>query len=257
MSLIKLNYKKIGHGPPLLILHGLFGSLDNWQTIANSLQEKMTVYLLDLRNHGKSPHSDEMSYSSMAGDILYFINELQLSSCFLSGHSMGGKVVLQCLNFFPDRIVKAMVVDITARRYEPSHLEIFKALKSLNLLNIHKRSEAEEKLVFLIPEFSTRQFILKNLERNQDGTFKWKFNLDALEKNYSEICDLIPLNQLINVPTAFIKGENSNYIQEDDLQNIGKYFTKANFYTIKNAGHWVHADNPIETIQLMSDFFTQ
>ncbi|MEO6189186.1 MAG: alpha/beta fold hydrolase [Saprospiraceae bacterium] len=255
MSSVNLNYKKLGYKKPLIILHGLFGSLDNWQTIANNLQDDFTIYLIDLRNHGRSTHTDEMSYSLMAEDIISFMELQDIPSCKIIGHSMGGKVVLELLKDFPYKIEKAIVIDISVKAYKGHHEEIFKGMYSLNLSTLSKRTEADNQLTSHIPDSTTRQFILKSLDRKSDGSFEWKVNLNALYNNYSNINAEIKFTESIDSEVLFLMGENSNYLNAQDEIELKGIFPNATFLTIKGAGHWVHAEKPLETLNAIKHFF--
>lgn len=252
---ISLHYKKLGSGPPLLILHGLFGSLDNWQTVANSLVEYYTVYLIDLRNHGKSPHHPQMNYELMAEDLIRFIQEHKLHTVNMIGHSMGGKVLMKLLTIGESLIHKAMVVDIGIKAYHGGHEEIFKAMFSLDLDHITKRSEAEAGLLPFIPEFGVRQFILKNLDRKQDQKFEWKLNLHAIYKNYASINESLFPDHRIFKPVCFVLGSKSSYVSKEDCKEIKIYFPESEFVTVENAGHWIHADQPVKMVEVIRNFF--
>lgn len=251
----ELNFKKLGSGPNLIILHGLFGSLDNWQTVANHLSEIFTVFLLDLRNHGRSPHSNEMNYQLMARDLSHFIRKHQLENVNLCGHSMGGKVVLQCLMESPELYQKAMVVDIGLKAYPAGHDQIFEALFSLPIHELNSRQEADLELSKKITQPEVRQFLLKNLERKSVAGFQWKFNLKGIFQNYHEISSEINIPNKILHPVLFVLGARSNYVLEEDKAEITKQLALAKFHTIPNAGHWVHADQPLIMIECIKSWF--
>lgn len=251
-----LNYKVFGQGEPLIILHGLLGMLDNWQSIAKILSNNYTVYILDQRNHGNSPHSPEFNFSVLANDIVDFMTQQHLKQCSLMGHSLGGKVAMLVAVNNPEKIKKLIVVDIAPKTYPNHHESIFKSLFSLNLSTLTSRVEAENELKTHIESYSTVQFLLKNLTRNSEGNFIWKFNLLNIYANYTQICENpILKNHKFLQPSLFIKGSHSNYINiKNDTPIIIDTFKLAKIIEIKNAGHWVHADNPIEFINVVSNF---
>jgi len=243
---VRLNYKSFGEGTPVVILHGLLGSLDNWQTFARRLAGEFMVYTVDLRNHGKSPHSDVHTYPAMADDLLEFFREQNIPKAHLIGHSMGGKAAMQFAIFHPEKVLKLIVVDMAPRSYESGHEMIFEALMKIDLEQIRKREEADALLGETIHDTVMRQFLLKNLDRNTDGSFAWKMNLHGLWKNYSFINVPIRSDAKVNVPTVVIRGGKSNYVQHNDLNSFKEIFPNTSLITIRDAGHWVHAEAPDE-----------
>jgi len=240
---MQLYLKKYGEsGKAIIIIHGLFGMLDNWHSIAKDLSITNRVYTVDARNHGQSPHSPVMNYRVMADDIWELMQSESLSEVILMGHSMGGKVALMFANKFPEKLDKLVVVDIAPKKYEPNHTLYFEALKAINL-KASGRKEIEEQLALRITNNGELLFLLKNLYRKDNGEFGLKIHLEAIENNYSEIMDAITFTKPITIPTLFIKGEHSRYISEDDIVDIKSVFTQVSFSTIPGAGHWVHADN--------------
>lgn len=251
-----LHHKEYGDrkNKSLFIIHGLFGSLDNWQSHALVLAENFHVVSVDLRNHAKSFHSDEMNLQVMVEDILHLQKYLTVSKFYAIGHSLGGKVLMKMLQQSQD-IEKAIVVDIAPRLYNRGHDLIFQALRSVDLENTNRRNEIEMILQDAISDTATLQFIMKSLSRNEDGTgFHWKFNLHALYENYNTLISKITFTQPISTPTLFIKGAQSNYISDQDKIEIAKAFLNVKFIEIKNAGHWVHAENPIDFRYAVLDF---
>jgi len=250
-----LNYLHSGSGKPLIILHGLFGMLDNWKSVGKELEKKYAVYLVDQRNHGRSPQVPEHSYKAMAADLAEFFEQQHLSSAYLLGHSMGGKTAMQFALDHSSKVDKLIVVDMGIRRYGAGHDAIFETLNAIDLKEIHYRSDAEKILLENINDFGTRQFILKNLVRQQDGSYTWRFNLEALDKNYeSEILAPVDGDHPYTGPTLFIRGQNSGYILNEDWDGIQQLFPNSKLMTVKNAGHWVHADQPAEIVRLTNDF---
>lgn len=240
---MELNYKEVGAGKPLIILHGLFGSLDNWITIARKLETKRRVYLVDQRNHGHSPHSDVFTYEAMADDLKAFADSHHLIDFELLGHSMGGKTAMVFATQFPDFVEKLIVVDIAPRYYPVHHGTIINGLRSINLASLTSRNEADEILQKSIPDFGVRQFLLKNLKRTAEG-FDWKINLDVIERDIEEVGKALPDASVYDGPTLFIRGELSDYVHEDDMTLIHRHFPEARLRTVKGAGHWVHAEEP-------------
>lgn len=242
-----LNYKTFGTGHPLIILHGLFGMLDNWQTLALQFSQHFCVYTIDQRNHGKSFHTEEFNYHLLSDDLFDFMHQHQIESAHLIGHSMGGKTVMQFAVDNPSLTDKLIVADIAPKDYPAGHDAIFDAFAALDLSKINTRNEADEQMKSLVPDFGTRQFLLKNLTRHKNGSYGWKCNLPALQNHYAEILgnSLTPFDQFTK-PALFIKGGKSErYIElPDDEETILHFFPNAIIQTIADAGHWVHAEQP-------------
>lgn len=254
---MKLHYKEMGQGQPLLILHGLFGSLDNWATLARRLAGHYHVILVDLRNHGRSPHSGEHTYELMAADVLELVDDLQLPTPAIMGHSMGGKVAMTYALTYPTRIAKLIVVDIAPKAYPPHHDEIIEALQSVDLRTVTSRSDVDAQLAKTIPEEDVRLFLMKNLYRKEDNTFGWRMNLDALDRNYGQVAAAVTSDVPFSKSTLFIKGGRSGYIKPEDIyNNIEHLFTQVEIETIPEAGHWVHAQAPDQVYDLVTNFLT-
>lgn len=241
---MKLNFKKVGKGTEtVLILHGLFGSLDNWMSHAKLLSENnYTVYLIDQRNHGRSPHDPVFNYESMAADLNEFILDHQISNPYLVGHSMGGKTVMHFVVNYDTPIKKLMVVDIAPKAYPPHHESIIKAFRSVDINNITKRSDALEAMSVIIDDLGVMQFLLKNLDRKKEGGFRWKVNLDVIIDNIENVGGTFETNLTSELETLFVRGGKSNYILNEDRALLKKHFPNSNLLTIKDAGHWVHAE---------------
>lgn len=249
-----LNFKSFGQGFPVIILHGLFGMLDNWQTIAKKLADNYTVYIVDQRNHGRSPHLSEFNYQVLADDLQSFMESNWIYEAHIIGHSMGGKTAMQLALSYPEMVKKLVVVDIAPKQYQPGHQAIFEALQSLDLATITNRKEAATHLETTITDPGTQQFLLKNLSRNPNGQYEWKMNLPVLYKSYGQILDNVEMEEPFQHPTLFIKGGQSNYIQEEDTSAIKNFFPLAEIETIPPAGHWVHAAAPKELLNLVHSF---
>lgn len=250
---MQLNYKKVGGGEPLLILHGLFGSLDNWMSLAKKLGEHFEVFIIDARNHGQSPHSDEFNYQVMADDIYAFLMEHNIIDPIILGHSMGGKTAMQFAINYPTRLTQLIVVDIAPKSYPVHHRKIIDGLFSLNFDLIRSRKAADEKLSQFVEEFSVRQFLLKNLYWKEKEKLAWRFNLPIIDQQIEIIGNELQKKRTFEKKTLFIRGEQSNYILESDFQDIKNTFTNATIETINNAGHWVHAEKPQEFLHLLKD----
>lgn len=240
--------------PPVIILHGLFGSHRNWQGIASRLAEQFPVYTVDLRNHGESPHSMDGDYGAMAADIAEFFQAHDLRAAHVIGHSMGGKVAMQFAALHPSLVDKLVIVDVAPKPYPPHHRDIIAALQALDLRQIHDRTTADAALTRTIPDPATRQFLLAGLRCDAHGTCHWQFGLDELAHNYDALSQDITINHPYPHPTLFLRGGQSSYVADDDLPHIRTRFPAAQFATIPNAGHWVHIDAPAEFVRAVMEF---
>jgi pimeloyl-ACP methyl ester carboxylesterase len=254
---MKLHFREMGQGTPLLILHGLFGSSDNWLTIAKQLAASYHVFIIDQRNHGQSPHSNIWNYTVMAQDIEDFCIQHQLNEIYIVGHSMGGKTVMKLAELFPKRIKKMMVIDIAPRYYPVHHHQILNALKSIDFNIVNTRKQAEEVLHNAIEDFGTRQFLLKNIYWIDENKLAWRFNLEVIANHIEIVGETTPpeLTAICEIPVCFVKGEKSDYIKKEDEQLIASQFSNSEILTIANAGHWVHAENPTALLNLINYFF--
>lgn len=244
--MLELAYREFGTGKPLIILHGLFGQSDNWNTLAKRFGENgFRVFTIDQRNHGLSPHSEEWTYEAMAHDLKNFITQHQLKSPILLGHSMGGKAVMFFEMMFPSISSQTIVVDIAPKEYFPHHDEVLKALNAVDFDKIASRKEAEEVMNQYISDFGTKQFLLKNIywRSDDDKKMAWRFNLKTITKEYHNIGVEIP-HGISTTQTLFIRGEKSNYIVDSDLDLIATHFPNYTLKTIANSVHWVHAEQP-------------
>jgi pimeloyl-ACP methyl ester carboxylesterase len=254
---MKLHFREMGQGAPLLILHGLFGSSDNWITIAKQLATNYHVFIIDQRNHGQSPHSDEWNYTAMAEDIEEFCLQHHLKEIYIAGHSMGGKTVMKMAELFPNRIKKMMVIDIAPRYYPLHHHQILSALKSINFDEVNTRKQAEEALLTTITDFGTRQFLLKNIYWVSESKLAWRFNLDVVAKQIEIVGEATPTDASVicEIPVCFVKGEHSDYITLEDEKLIAHQYPNSEIISIVNAGHWVHAEQPSAMLNVMNHFF--
>lgn len=250
---MQLQFKQLGQGEPLVMLHGLFGSSDNWLGVASKLAQKFHIFLLDLRNHGASPHSDETNYSIMAEDVREFLDAQKLERVDILGHSLGGKVAMQFALDFPSRVEKLAVVDIAPRAYPPEHEKIFRALLALDLKKFQTRAQIEDALAPEIPDLVLRRFLLKNLKTpaSPSSPFTWKMNLSGLFKNHATIYEPIISKTPFQGPALFLRGGKSGYITEADFPKIKSLFPGAIIETIDRAAHWVHADAPEEFVRVI------
>jgi pimeloyl-ACP methyl ester carboxylesterase len=251
---MQLHFQATGRGPAVVLLHGLFGSADNWHPIATRLADNFHVYAVDHRNHGRSPHSAEMDYPLMAADVDRFMAGHGLASAFVIGHSMGGKTAMQLALHFPHRVGKLVVGDMAPRAYAPAHDQIFAALLALELPRFQTRPEIEEALAPRIPNPVLRRFLLKNLGRGPEG-FYWKINLRDVAENYWRLREPVAGPAPYTGPVLFIRGGKSKYLLPGDEPLIHEWFPAAEIQTIAGAGHWLHADQPEEFLRLVREFF--
>jgi pimeloyl-ACP methyl ester carboxylesterase len=241
---MKLHFKEYGTGAPLVILHGLFGMLDNWQYHARRLSAHFRIFALDARNHGHSPHDSVFTYEAMADDLLEFAHDRNLLQFGLLGHSMGGKTAMYFAQHHPEYVSRLLVADIGPQAYPVHHREIIEALKGLDFSVISSRGAAQEALASAIPELGVRQFLLKSLYWADKGRLSFRFNLDAIDQSIEEVGKPNYDRQYFG-PTLFLRGENSKYIlPERDEADIKSVFPDAEIQTIADAGHWLHADQP-------------
>lgn len=263
-----------GEALPVILLHGLFGSLENLGVVARRLSQTHPVHSLDLRNHGRSPHAPGMTYREMAADVGAYMDRQQLPQAALLGHSMGGKVAMQLALDTPARVAKLIVADIAPVAYAPHHDQVLAGLRALELSALKSRSEADKALQSYVAEAPVRQFLLKNLQKEAAGGFSWRFNLDAIEDQYAEILAGpnvgenagestgesaeeragVSGGQAYSGPTLFIKGGESDYIQEEHREQVAQLFPQASLRVIAGAGHWLHAEKPDTFVTLCERF---
>jgi esterase len=241
---MELHYRQLGEGPALIILHGLFGSLDNWLTLGRQFAIKRSVFLVDQRNHGRSPHSEAMSYALFSSDLEAFMEQHGIRQAAVLGHSMGGKTAMRFALDHPDQTEALVVADMAPKAYAAGHDQIFQALFSIDLEGLSSRSEAEEQLSLAISDPGVRLFLLKNLQRNAQGGFAWKMNLPAIHRHYAGILEPISADFPYPGPTLFIRGERSGYVREQDYPLISELFPRVEHAAVPGAGHWLHAEQP-------------
>jgi len=252
---MKLAFKEFGSGEPMIVLHGLFGSSDNWQTLGKRFAEDFRVFLVEQRNHGRSPHSHVFDYDVMARDLKEFFSDHNLKKATVVGHSMGGKTAMRFAQLFPEKVEKIIVADMGIKAYSPHHEKILEAFKKVDLHSIESRKDADQNVADLIPEFGVRQFILKNLYRKGKTEFGWRVNYEVIEKQMENILAPLP-EQAAEVSALFIYGSKSDYIKEEDKHQIKRIFKKAEFSELQ-AGHWIHAEVPDEFYTEVKNFVTK
>lgn len=250
---MKLHQRVLGEGQPLIILHGLFGYSDNWQTHAKKLAEYYQVVLVDQRNHGHSDWADDISYDLMAEDLQELVSELALDKIILVGHSMGGKTALRYAQLYPEKLEKLVVLDMGIKTYPSHHDEILKGLNSVNPEQLEKRSDAEEILSRYIESNGIKQFLLKNIYWKEKGRMAWRMNIPVLEQNMSKILAALPKEEIM-ITTLFMRGGQSNYILDEDIPELESMCPDSEFITIEKAGHWLHAEAPTEFIEALLGF---
>jgi esterase len=250
---MKLFFRESGQGQPLIILHGLFGSSDNWFTLAKTFAEFFHVYLVDQRNHGQSPHSDDFNYKLLAEDLNEFIETNNIKNPIIIGHSMGGKAVMNFAVKYPSVAQKIIVVDIVPKAYPIHHDQILEGLTKMPLTELKSRNDAEEFLSKYVLDNSERQFLLKNLVRTAEGGFAWKLNVNAIDQHIEEIGEGMQYEGTFSKPSLFIKGLKSRYYKTGDEELIQTIFPNAKFVTI-DSGHWVQAEKPLEFSQEVLKF---
>lgn len=255
---MKLFFRKSGSGKPLIILHGLFGISDNWAALAKMWSQHFSVYAVDLRNHGQSPHSDEWNYRVMADDIIELMGDEKLHDVNLVGHSMGGKVAMQLAIEYPMAVSKMVVIDIAPRQYAPHHGNVITALNKIRPEQLNSRKDAEALLKQDLDDEGTIQFLLKNLywKENPSGEkqLDWRFNSEVIIRELHEVNAATFPQTVCETETLFIRGERSQYITQEDEADIKEQFPNSKVLTIANAGHWVHADQPFPVYEEVMKF---
>ncbi len=251
---MELFYQSYGAGFPLIILHGLFGSSDNWQPVAKKLGARFEVLTVDLRNHGRSPHSEEMNYTVMAEDVRELMARRGLPRAHLLGHSMGGKTAMTFALRHPTLVSKLVVVDMAAKEYPPVHEPLFDAMLGVDLSLFKERAEVDAALAEKIRDARTRQFLLKNVGRDETGKLRWKLNLGAIHRGYDRLRSALESAGSFNGDTLVVKGGRSEHVLVDDLDGMRKLFPRMRVEVLENAGHWVHADDAEGLAKVLEEF---
>ncbi|MGB6269428.1 MAG: alpha/beta fold hydrolase [Olleya sp.] len=249
-----LHSKIIGKGKPFVILHGFLGMSDNWKTLGNQFAEYFEVHLVDQRNHGHSFHDNDFYYEVLAEDLKRYFDEHYIKDAILLGHSMGGKTAMLFASQYPELVNKLIVADISPRFYPVHHDTILAGLNSLDFDTLKSRGQADKQLADYVSDFGTRQFLLKNLYWIEKGKLALRMNLEALTQHVSEVGEALPLHSKFEGDTLFLRGDKSEYISYQDEAIIKNHFPEANIITIANAGHWLHAENPEDFYEAVTNF---
>lgn len=268
---MNLFYRSSGNGTPVVILHGLYGSSDNWMQIARMLPDTYRTIAVDLRNHGASPHATSHSYPEMVTDLAWLFHELSIEKAHLLGHSMGGKVAIAFANDYPEKILSLTVADIAPKNYlrTPAsaiqydfHQRILKVLNEMDLSKFVSRKDVENQMANAIPEKLVRQFLIKNLHRVHHQ-FEWKINVKVLQQSLDHIINGVDAEEfddripMLHFPVLFIKGALSGYIQDADHEIIKKMYPEASIETISDATHFLHVEKPEEFVSIFTTFINK
>lgn len=261
MPPMKLHFRKIGSGPPVIVIHGLLGSLDNWQPVSRRLADAFTLFALDLRNHGHSPHSAEMSLETLADDVAEFVRDHALGRVHLLGHSFGGRVAMHLALHRPETVARLVVADISPRAPNPeraaSMRALLAALRALDVRSARSREELDAALAKDVPDPTVRQFLLKNLARDSAGSFRWKVNLDALWLNYDRLAVGVVAETPCPRPALFLRGERSDFLPPEDEPLVRRLFPRAEIHTVPGAGHWLQAEQPDHVAARIRSFLSR
>lgn len=254
---MKLFSRIVGIGKPLVVLHGVFGSSDNLFTVCKKIAEAgFEVHMLDARNHGQSPRSDEFNYDVMAEDLNQYLSDKNLVHPILLGHSMGGKTVMNFAEKYTN-YQKIIVVDIAPRFYPTHHSHILDGLAAINLNEIKNRKDAEDIFSKYVSDLGERQFILKNLYRNEDGGFDWRINIPVISREIYQIGSEIKFTEKNSSPALLLRGSESSYVTEQDFTEFKFYFINSELVTIEGANHWIHATQPLKFVEEVLKFANQ
>ncbi len=254
LQTVELYSRILGQGPPVVILHGVYGSGDNWNTFVKPLSETYSVHLVDLRNHGRSPHAEAFNYDMLAADVAHYMQSRSLGPSLVIGHSMGGKTAMWLALQHPELVKALVVVDIAPRAYPPHHEQEIAGMRAVQPATLASRAEADARMAAHVPEPGVRQFLLKNLGRTEAGGFEWKHNLEGIASNVAEVGVELPAEARVACPTLFVAGGNSRYISEQDEADIQRRFVNARVARIEGAGHWVQVEKPAELLQIIQEF---
>lgn len=258
---MKLHFRKVGSGPPVIVLHGMLGSLDNWQPVTRRLADLFSVFALDLRNHGRSPHCAEMSLDALCDDVAEFLRDQGLARAHLIGHSFGGRVVMQFAVRHPDAVERLVIADISPRAPDPARATSFRtllaSLRALDVGRARTRKELDAALAPAVPDARVREFLLKNLERDPGGGFRWKVNLDALWANYDRLAVGVQADAPCPRPALCLRGERSEFLPPEDEPLVRRLFPRAEIHTVPGAGHWLQAEQPEYVAARIREFLTR
>jgi pimeloyl-ACP methyl ester carboxylesterase len=261
---VKLHFRKSGRGTPLVILHGLYGASDNWISIARKLEERFTVFIPDLRNHGRSPHTATHTYQDMVDDLVLFFDDHHIAKATILGHSMGGKLAMMFAAEYPELVTGLIIADIAPKSYNSldkpfktvlQHEVILELMEELNLVAVSSRKEIDHFLSGKLKDSTLRQFLIKNIHRNKDDYFEWKINVPVLKHALLAITSEVTgewfadRRPILGYPVTFIRGLQSDYISDDDLPGLKEIYPEARIIDIANAGHWLHAEQPEKFIE--------
>jgi len=250
-----LHSNILGEGKPFVILHGFLGMSDNWKTLGRKFSEnEFQLHLVDQRNHGRSFHDAEFNYEILVEDLKAYCDEHELEDVILLGHSMGGKTAMLFATQYPELVSKLVIADISPRFYPIHHDAILNGLKALDFETIKSRGKADEELSSYVPDFGTRQFLLKNLYWMEKGQLALRINLDVLADNVGEVGEALPVHSKFEGDVLFLRGDKSEYIGHQDEAIIRSHFPQARIGTIEKAGHWLHAENPADFYEAVINF---
>ncbi len=250
---MQLFFKEAGQGTPLVIVHGLFGSGDNWATLAKTFARHYRVITVDMRNHGHSPHDPDMNYDAMAVDLFDTLAHAGARDVNLIGHSMGGKAVMRFAQCYPFLVHKLVVADISPRHYPTHHGHILEALQSLDFTALNSRAEVARALHERLRDPGTEQFLLKGLYWIREGQLALRYNVTAIARHIERIGEALP-DLPVSQETLFVRGDRSAYIRDEDWPDIQRCFPRAQLVTLENAGHWLHADQPAAFAEAVMGF---
>jgi pimeloyl-ACP methyl ester carboxylesterase len=253
---MELFFKTIGQGKPMIILHGLMGSSDNWLTQSKLLADQYQVFMVDQRNHGRSSHNQEFDYKTLAGDLKNFIEQHGIVKPIVMGHSMGGKAAMNFAVQYPEMLDRLIVVDIAPKAYTVHHDSILEGLNAIPIGTLQSRDEADKILSEFVPEMDVRQFLLKNLSRKPEGGFAWKINLPVIDNNLEKISEGMQYDGTYTGTTLFIRGSKSNYVKDEDRSTIKSLFPNSTLITM-DTGHWVQAEKPQEFVEIVKNFLAK
>jgi esterase len=253
---MQLQHKTYGqsHQPAIVLLHGLFGSSSNWASVARKLADDYFIIVPDLRNHGQSPHHADVSYPAQANDVMQLLEHLAIQQAILVGHSMGGKVAMQCALQYPGRVANLAVVDMSPVAYSHNFDAVFNAFAAVDLANIQNRRDADAQMAAHVPEPMVRAFLLQNLQKTKQG-WQWRLNLAALKARQSTITGFAATGRYRG-KAGFIYGENSQYVLPEYHSTIEAFFPQAEYCPVTGAGHWVYADQPEAFMHCLHKFLS-